>query len=182
MCLFGVESCRDAIQVIDTFASIMTIIGVTLAIYIAARWKTQENYSFIRDKIFELELAASELYNQEIYYIVTFKDIAIEKKNGTYSEEYFFTEIKYRLTKLQECLKEYDIKLSGLQVLDVKYDKKLLEPAGSVHSYFEEIIKKVKATHDRNKIIDDFDKIYLIQANNAKHFVLEHLKSLRNSV
>lgn len=182
MCLLGIDSCGDVIKVIDTFASLMTIAGVLLAIYIAARWKTQENYSFIRDKIFDLELAASEFYNQEIYYILTFRNIARERRSGAYIDQHIHTEIKHRLTKLQECLKEYDIKLRGLQVLEVKYDKNLLEPGDTVHSHFDEIVEKVKATNDPNKIIEDFEKIYLIQANSAKSLVLEHLKLLRNSV
>ena len=182
MCLFGIESCGDAIQTINVFANIMTIIGVILAIYIATRWKAQQNYSFIRDKIFELELAASELYNQEIYYLLVFKDNAMKRRDGTHNAEYFLAETKHRLTKLQECLKEYDIKLRGLEVLEVKYDKKLLGSASTVDHFFDKIVEKINATSDPNKVIYDFEGIYLIRANDAKKLALEHLKSLRKRV
>lgn len=36
------DNCGDVIKVIDTFASLMTIAGVLLAIYIAVRWKTRK--------------------------------------------------------------------------------------------------------------------------------------------
>jgi hypothetical protein len=76
-------------------ANICTIIAFLFAIVIWREWKAQENYSFIRDNIFELELKSAYSYITMIQLMTCYFNYCYEKINGNNSE-------------MEKHLKEYE--------------------------------------------------------------------------
>lgn len=170
---------KDVIGVIAAWANVF---GLYLALRIALTWKNQHNYSFERDKIFELELATDQLFKEAIYYIITIRDVITARIQGNLDQDFFKDELKIRLTNLQACLKQYDLKLSSLSVLGIDYNKEILESADRVNQYFDDVVDKMYAESKPEKALDDFEKIYLLQANVARDMVLKHLKEIRKKI
>lgn len=172
-------SCTDLISLI---ANICTIAAFAVAVYVLAIWKKQQNYSFERDKIFELELAADQLFKESIYYIITIRDLIESRSRGNSDKDFFEKELRLRLTNWQACLKQYDLKLSSLNVLLINFDKEILESAVKIGKYFDDIVDKMYAESNPQKAVNDFDAIYLQQANIARNLVLKHLREIREKI
>lgn len=164
------------------FAASATLYAVWIAHTTWKTWKEQHNYSFERDKVFELELAADQLFKEGIYYILTIKEIVKSKLAGNFDQNLIEKELKLRLTNLQNCLKQYDLKLSSLDVLQIKYDKKILETAEEVGGHFDNIVNKMYGESEPQKALKDFDNIYIRQANSARILVLNHLNEVRKQI
>jgi hypothetical protein len=182
MCLFGVESCRDAIQVIDTFASIMTIAGVILAFYVALRWQTQENYSFVRDKIFELELAVSELFNYEQHLIINITNALIHQREGQDDQNIHAVkdEVASRMY-LRGKLLEYDLKLDSLRILKVKIDSELFINGSAVHKLIDERIEHLLLPENL-AIIELLRSDLISKVQERQKLMLKHLEVARKAI
>ncbi|RZG47028.1 hypothetical protein [Acinetobacter wuhouensis] len=169
-------------EFISLIANICTIVGFFVAVHLLCIWKKQQNYGFERDKVFELELATDQLFKESIYYIITKRDIIKARLEGNFDRIYFENEMRLRLTNWQICLKEYDLKLSSLNVLKKNYDKEILVTATQIQNHFDEIVDKMHNELDAQKAIQDFDQKYIIQANVAKELVLTHLREIREGI
>lgn len=179
----------DILRWVSLIAGILTVLAASATLYAVwiahttwKTWKTQQNYSFERDKVFELEMATDQLFKQAIYYIITVKDLIKAKLEGNFEEFFFEKELKLRLSKLQDCLIQYDLKLSSIGVLKITYDKEILVSATQISNHFDDIVKKMYEETDAQKSLQYFDQKYIIQANIAKDLVLKHLREIRENI
>ena len=170
------------IEVISVFANLMTIIGVGLAMYVAAIWKAQQNYSFVRDKIFELEIAVSELFNYEQHLIINITNALINNRDGQHDQNIHakvdeITSRKY----LRDRLLQYDLKLSSIKILKVKIDAELFVHGIEIQNLIDEKMK-IFFLPENKPTIELLRNDLISKMEESQKLMLEHLEVVRKAI
>lgn len=136
---------------LDSFkewVSLLANIGTIIALVIAAitwwTWKKQQNYSFVRDKIFECELVFAQLLTCLENYFEIFEREVPFHPNRLNTKNLELTNVLLNRTreKLEPLWLEYELALYSLDVLNVNYARENLSNRSIYESRFKSYIQK----------------------------------------
>ncbi|PJG67812.1 hypothetical protein [Acinetobacter seifertii] len=164
-------------QIISITANVITIIGGCLAFYVFWTWKYQQNYSFVRDKIFECELVYTRSITTIHHYMEIYKDEFPFDVNRINRNNLELTNVRLAETKriLESLWSEYDLALYSLNVLEINYNIDLLPNFIAINGQ----LNRYKRMLEEAKTLKDVGDAYLFIRESIRLRKTEGLAELK---
>lgn len=153
----------NCFEIISLIANVCTILAFLAAFYLLMIWKKQHNYSFARDKIFEVELIYAKLLTSMEGYLVYYKDEFPFPPNRIGLDVLDITNVflkRYR-AEINEYAIKYEEALFALSILNVKYNKDLVVEAFIAKSHFEKYLEQIRSCTTKDEVLSLHQKIDL---------------------
>ncbi|WP_353166093.1 hypothetical protein [Acinetobacter sp.] len=174
---------KDFQNWVALLANIGTIIALIIAFVTWITWKKQQNYSFVRDKIFEVELVYARLLTSMQNYLNIFKDELPFKPNRIAIEAIDITNVFLREHRedINKYTSQYEDALFRLYILEVKYKEEFVANHSIIHSRFDRYISKLKECKTEEAVLllhQEFNQLLV----DEKMKGLEELQRVRREI
>lgn len=171
-------------EILSLVANLCTIAAFAIAFYVWWTWKDQQNYSFTRDKIFECELVTNKVHTSLMKYINEFysyklKDIPSKKP---IDPPYYQAIFRNCENEYKPLLNSYDIALSTLFILKIKFSSEILINYKFLENEFDGYINELSKAETTEELIHLYWNSILPKMQDNRKKALEHLEKLRLSV
>ncbi|WP_336151165.1 hypothetical protein [Acinetobacter ursingii] len=171
-------------ELVSLLANICTVIALVLAIYLWSTWKKQQNYSFMRDKVFEAEIAVAKAYTvlmQLVEYDYNYRLQLINMSN-TPPPEYYKNQRDNLNLQIENYLKEYDFAIYSLEVLGLGISKDILINYQILQNNFGNYMDQVRFKKTTEELINYFWNSAIPEMQDRKKNAMTHLSKLRKSI
>lgn len=123
---------------LSCIANVCTILGFGIACRVWYTWKKQQNYSFTRDKIFDLEFSTSSIYSVFIEMIISYTRVKVGYlQDDIRYDPLYHSAIERKIINLKEKLDVYERGLVNLKLLELKYRESELPSKDEVDIFFK---------------------------------------------
>lgn len=171
-------------EVISLIANVCTIIASWIAFQVWRSWKKQQNYSFKRDKIFEVEFAISKMYSTLETYYEQYKIIKaayIANNSIPLDPRYIHQQLKELDIEFEKYLSRYTEAVYSLEILEIEVPENLFIIRERILEDRDRLEHKLSGIWNINDLYDLIEgEIFKLKVN--KQRALDFLKDKRKSI
>lgn len=162
-------------EILSIVANLCTIAAFVIAFYVWWTWKDQQNYSFVRDKIFESELAIidilTSLSNTTQIYGECKRIYLVNKLNS--DPQFLREDFKASEAEFKQYAYKYKAAINKLIILKVPFDRNIIIDFEHLllkwDSYKKEIYGAENAVQLQNTITKILSEIKELNKESLKH-------------
>ncbi|MCK4088384.1 hypothetical protein HCY58_15200 [Acinetobacter radioresistens] len=171
-------------EVISLIANVCTIIASYIAFHVWRSWKKQQNYSFKRDKIFEVEFAISKMYSTLETYYEQYKIIKaayIANNSIPLDPRYVHQQLKELDIEFEKNLSRYTEAVYSLEILEIETPENFFINREKILEDRDRLERKLSNIWDISELYNHIEsEILRLKANKKR--VLGFLKAKRKSI
>lgn len=174
-------SCFDIVSLI---ANICTIAAFCVAVHVWLTWKKQQNYSFKRDKIFEVEFAISKMYSTlETYYeqYKILKAAYMANNSIPLDPRYIHQQLKELDIEFEKNLSRYTEAVYSLEILEIEIPENLFINQEKILENRDGLERKLSGIWNINYLYDLIES-EILKLKENKQRALDFLKDKRKSI
>lgn len=167
-------------EILSFVANLCTIAAFVIAFYVWWTWKDQQNYSFVRDKIFESEIAIIDIFTSLSNTIQIYGECKrIYLVNRVNADPQFIREdFKASAAQFKQELYKYKAAINKLKILNVPFDRKIVIDFEDLLSKWDTYKKEIHEVKDTDKLESIINKI-LAEITELSEESRSHLSDIR---
>ncbi|MCW1515634.1 hypothetical protein NYZ00_16370 [Acinetobacter baumannii] len=173
-------SCSEILSIV---ANLCTIAAFVIAFYVWWTWKDQQNYSFVRDKIFESELAIidilTSLSNTTQIYGECKRIYLVNKLNS--DPQFLREDFKASEAEFKQYAYKYKAAINKLIILKVPFDRNIIIDFEHLLSKWDNYKKEIHGAENAVQLQNTITKI-LSEIKELNKESLKHLSCVRYSI
>jgi uncharacterized membrane protein len=181
---------KEAMDWITLIASIFTMLAASATLYAVwlahtawRTWKTQQNYSFSRDKIFECELIVNKLTSTLINYITGYYHYRLKVVNNEFVDKKEYMQLFENQGKENNrLLLEYDLILESLDILKIDCDEKIIINRLFVAYNFDKYVSQINKCKESKELVTLYWQQLLPEMQSFRKEMLKELKKKRENL
>jgi len=167
-------------EILSFVANLCTIAAFAIAFYVWWTWKDQQNYSFVRDKIFESEIAIIDIFTSLSNTIQIYGECKrIYLVNRLNADPQFIREdFKASAAQFKQETYKYKAAINKLKILNVPFDSKIIIDFEDLLSKWDTYMKEIHEVKDADKLENIINKI-LAEITELSEESQSHLSDIR---
>lgn len=167
-------------EILSFVANLCTIAAFVIALYVWWTWKDQQNYSFVRDKIFESEIAVIDIFTSLSNTVQIYGECKrIYLVNRLNADPQFIREdFKASAAQFKQEIYKYKAAINKLKILNVRFDRKIIIDFEDLLSKWDTYKKEIHEVKDADKLESIINKI-LAEITELSEESRSHLSDIR---